>query len=236
MTPFDAPVLKGKLIRRYKRFFVDVRLADGTEIVAHNPNTGSMMGLLDEGNPVLVTHNPSPKRKLGYTLQAIGDDNGGWVGVNTQLPNRVVQNAIESGDITELSGYGSLRREVKYGREGRSRIDIHLSNHPQSKDAFVEVKNVTLKENGGAQFPDAVTTRGQKHLEELMDIRHQGNRAVMFYVVARVDCDDFSPARQVDPEYAILFEKAREAGIEMYARRAIVNEFGWELGVSLKIV
>lgn len=236
MTPFDVPILRGKFIRRYKRFFVDVLLEDGAEVVVHNPNTGSMKGLLDLHNSVLISHNPSPKRKLAYTLQAISDGSIGWVGVNTHFPNRVVAQAIEMNGIVELQGYPILRREVKYGREGRSRIDVHLSGHDKYPDVFVEVKNVTLKEGGIAQFPDAVTTRGQKHLKELMEVAKEGARAVMLFVVPRLDCEKFSAAKGIDPTYADLLDDAKKCGVEVLAINAVVDACGWRLDKRLQVL
>lgn len=203
---FDTPLLKGQFIKRYKRFFVDVKLEKSGEIItAHCPNTGSMKGLLNEGCDAYVLHNDDPKRKLKYTLELLQHPtSGALVGVNTQRPNHIVKTAIESGTIAELSGYSELKMEQKYGVN--SRIDILLTGSDKP-DCYVEVKNTTLTENGVAQFPDAVTTRGQKHIDELTGMVKQGHRAVMFYLVNRSDCQYFEPADSIDPVYG---QKLRE--------------------------
>ena len=203
---FDTPLLKGQFIKRYKRFFVDVKLEKSGEIItAHCPNTGSMKGLLNEGCDAYVLKNDDPKRKLKYTLELIEyPTSGALVGVNTQRPNHIVAEGIESGTIAGLSNYSELKAEQKYGVN--SRIDILLSGS-DLPDCYVEVKNTTLAEGDVAQFPDSVTTRGQKHLDELGDMVRQGHRAVMVYLVNRSDCKTFSPADDIDPVYG---EKLRE--------------------------
>lgn len=228
LVPFSGPVLTGTLERRYKRFFVDVLLDDGgagrgqgrraRQVTAHTPNTGAMTGLLERGAKVLLTHDASPTRKLAYTLQAIEApcDDGArtWVGTNTLLPNRLVEAAIRSGVVRELGGYGSIRREVKYGSDGRSRVDLLLDDHRRGRPrCFVEVKSVTLREGRMALFPDAVSERGQKHLRELAARARAGDRAAMVYVAQRTDCAAFGPAEDVDPAYARALRGAKEAGV-----------------------
>ena len=224
---FDAPVVKGALVRRYKRFFMDVRRDDSDEVVvAHTPNTGSMKGLLDEGNPVLMTYNPSPKRKLHYSVQAIHVGTS-WVGCNTHLPNRFVEEAIRTGCVPALKGFSQIRREVKYGREGKSRIDLLLEDHEQGQPhCYVEVKNVTLKDGDVARFPDAVTTRGQKHIRELMDVMDQGFGTALVFLVQRTDCTHFGPADAVDPEYGALLREAHGRGLQIIPLVAKVTAEG----------
>ena len=235
MIKFKGKVVKGSFIKRYKRFFVDAKLENGEVIVAHTPNTGSMKGLLIEGSAVLLSYDPNPKRKLDYSLQAICSD-GAWVGVNTQLPNALITQAIENGEIEQLTGYEKIKREVKYGREGKSRIDVFLSEHKDKKpDVFVEVKNVTLKENGCAMFPDAVTKRGLKHLEELIDVVKNGDRAMMIFLVQRTDCNAFRTATKIDRDYAEALKKAKTGNVEIICLVAHVNEDGVELSGSLPI-
>jgi len=211
---FEHPIVQGRLVRRYKRFFMDVRRDDNDEVVvAHTANTGSMKGLLDEGNGVLLTYNPSPKRKLEYSVQALKVGRT-WVGCNTHVPNQFVAQAIEAGVIPALDGYDTLKREVKYGEDGRSRIDVYLSDSNARLPAcYVEVKNVTLKEDKAASFPDAVTTRGQKHLRDLMGVMREGFKAALVFFVQRTDCTHFAPADEIDPEYGALLREAVSKGL-----------------------
>lgn len=233
--PFLHPTLNGRLIKRYKRFFVDVELSNGEVITAHTPNTGSMKGLLDEGNQVLLTHFPSPKRKLAYTLQAIlvGEL---WVGCNTSLPNSLVKLAIENGVIDTLVGYSSIKQEVVYGKTRQSRIDLFLSGHPIKADAFVEVKNVTLKGGDFALFPDAVTARGQKHLKELIHVVEQGKQAAMVFVCQRTDCTQFAAAKDIDPVYAALLLKAAEKSVQIHCIVATVSSEGISISGLLPVI
>ncbi|KZL15008.1 DNA/RNA nuclease SfsA [Pseudovibrio sp. Ad37] len=212
---FDVPLVTGRLIKRYKRFLADVTLDDGgAEITAHCANSGSMMGLKDPGIKVWLTPNNDPKRKLKYSWEMLEID-GAMVGINTSRPNGLVEEAIEAGRIPELVGYEKLRREVKYGKN--SRIDILLEGEGD-KRTYVEVKNVTLaRENGVAEFPDAVTVRGAKHLDELADMVREGHRSAMVFLIQRDDCDALVLARDIDPKYGEAFDAAVKAGVEVYA-------------------
>jgi len=212
---FHAPLIEGRLLQRYKRFLADVELADGQVVVAHCANSGSMLSVKEPGSRVWLSPAADPSRKLRYTWEIIEVD-GGLVGINTGVPNRIVAEAIGQGQIPELAGYSGLRREQKYGRN--SRIDI-LLDHPGRPPCYVEVKNVTLKRGGPgaearAEFPDAVTTRGAKHLKEMTDMVQAGARAVMFYLVQRTDCWRFSVAADIDPAYADGLKTALAAGVE----------------------
>ncbi len=208
---FSTPLVKGTLVRRYKRFMADIVLETGDKITAHCANSGSMLGVTDEGAEVWVSLADNPKRKLKYTWELIrvGDS---LVGINTSLPNKIAQESIENGVVEELQGYANLRREVKYGK--KSRIDILLED-PVRPDCYVEVKNVTLRRNKLAEFPDAVTARGTKHLGELANQVAAGDRGVMYYITQREDCDTFTVARDIDPAYAAALEKAVAAGVEV---------------------
>ena len=222
---FDPPLIKGVLLKRYKRFLADVRLDDGREVTAHCMNTGSMRGLVEPGSEVWLTPHNDPKRKLQWTWQ-IASCGGHLVGINTSLPNALVSHAIQHDVIEGLRGYKTHRTEVRYGEE-RSRIDVHLSEHPDDERvAFVEVKSVTLVSDGVAMFPDAVSARGLKHLRELMRVVKQGDRAVMLYVVQRADGDAFAPAAHIDPDYARGVIEAQRAGVECIALRADVSPHG----------
>ncbi len=208
---FPAPLVEGRLIQRYKRFLADVELNDGTVVTAHCANPGSMMGLKDPGLRVWLSESQNPKRKLKYSWELLEVD-GGLVGINTNHPNKLAFEAIESNKINELVGYSNIRREVKYGKS--SRIDILLEEGPTA--CYVEIKNVHLRRSGSlAEFPDSVTARGAKHLSELGDMVDEGHRAVMLYLVQRTDCDQFDLARDIDPTYAAAFDQARSRGVEM---------------------
>ncbi|MFS8182304.1 DNA/RNA nuclease SfsA [Pseudovibrio denitrificans] len=212
---FDVPLVTGRLIKRYKRFLADVTLDEGgAEITAHCANSGSMMGLKEPGIKVWLTPNDDPKRKLKYSWEMLEID-GAMVGINTSRPNGLVEEAIEAGRIPELTGYDKLRREVKYGKN--SRIDILLEGEGD-KRTYVEVKNVTLaREDGVAEFPDAVTARGAKHLDELADMVREGHRAAMVFLIQRDDCDALVLARDIDRKYGEAFDAAVKAGVEVYA-------------------
>lgn len=212
---FSAPLVSGRLVKRYKRFLADVVLDDGgEEITAHCANPGSMLGLKEPGSRVWLSRSDNPKRKLKYSWEVIEAD-GALVGINTAHPNKLVEEALTEGRIRELAGYETLRREVKYGKN--SRIDILLEQADDSK-TYVEVKNVHLmREAGLAEFPDSVTARGAKHLGELAEMVREGHRAAMVFLVQRPDCAKLSLASDIDPTYAEAFEAARQAGVETYA-------------------
>ena len=205
--------ISGKFIKRYKRFFVDVQLDNIKETVtAHCPNTGSMLGLLKEGNPVKLSKVDDPKRKLKYTLEII-KSNGANVGVNTHRANRIVEEALISNKIRSLKKILELKREVKYGEN--SRIDF-LVNNNMDEEIYVEVKNVTLSlKKGVAEFPDAITERGSKHLKELQKIKNKKTRAIMLYLIQRDDCKYFQIAKKIDEKYNSNLKKAIKSGVEI---------------------
>ena len=211
---FPDPLIKGRLIKRYKRFLTDVALDDGTIVVAHCANSGSMKSVDEPGAEVWLSPARNPDRKLKYTWEMIKIGKT-LVGINTSLPNMIVSEAIEAGKVEEWPGYASLRREVKYGKN--SRIDILLEDEARPK-CYVEVKNTTMRRDlkaGAAEFPDAVTSRGAKHLVELADMVKEGHRAVMFYLVQREDADRFKVADDIDPTYAEGLTTALKAGVEV---------------------
>ncbi|AXX99430.1 DNA/RNA nuclease SfsA [Profundibacter amoris] len=210
---FQTPLVPATLIRRYKRFLADVRLADGQVVVAHCPNPGSMMGLKDEGLKVWLEPNDDPKKKLKYGWRLVEFPDGAFVCVDTGVPNRAVRATLEDRVVPELAAYNVVRPEVKYGEN--SRIDFLLQGGGLP-DAYVEVKSVTLMRQAGlAEFPDAVTARGAKHLAELARMVQAGHRAVMLYLVQRTDCDRFTLAGDIDPAYAKAYAGARAAGVEV---------------------
>ena len=210
---FPNPLVKGTLIKRYKRFLTDVELESGDVVTAHCANPGSMLGLTEPGLEVWLSPAANPERKLRYTWEMVHDGRA-LVGINTAHPNGLVAEAIEAGTITELQGYGSRRREVKYGRN--SRIDILLEGDGPA--CYVEVKNVHLSRvPGTAEFPDSVTARGAKHLVEMTDMVAQGHRAIMVYLIQRDDCDHLSIAADIDPNYDEGLTRALESGVEAVA-------------------
>ena len=225
---FEKPLLRGVLLKRRQRFLADVRLADGTQVTAHCPNSGSMLGCLVPGSPVRLSESRNPRRRLPYTWEMVRVGRT-WVGINTQWPNRLVEEALGEGRIPELAGYGVLRREVPVG-EG-CRMDLLLRNGREC--CYVEVKNVTLASEGVALFPDAVTQRGTRHLRVLMDMAARGHRAVMLYVVQREDCQRFRPAQSIDPQYARTLREAVASGVEVLVYRARVRPQGIHLERSL---
>ncbi|PXX88989.1 DNA/RNA nuclease SfsA [Marinobacter vulgaris] len=217
-----APLIEGRLIRRYKRFLADVLLPDGTEVIAHCPNTGSMLGCQPADARVWLSASDNPKRKLKYTWELVETAPAEVACINTSRPNNQAREAIERGVVPELAGYADCRTEVKYGAE-KSRIDLHLSAHKSLADAWVEVKNVTLCEGGRGYFPDAVTTRGQKHLRELMAQARAGERAVLFFVVNHTGITSVRPADHIDGTYGELLREAAAAGVELLAYRAALS-------------
>lgn len=232
---FPSPLIPARLIRRYKRFLADVVLeADGREVTVHCPNPGAMLGLSEPGMRVWLEPNDDPRKKLnhGWRLVELGD--GDFAGIDTGVPNRVVGEALRSGEIDELGEYEHVRAEVKYGE--RSRVDFLLSGKGRP-DAYVEVKNAHLRRGGTlAEFPDCVTIRGARHLDELATMVDRGNRAVMLYLVQRTDCDHLSLARDLDPSYGAAFDRAREAGVEVLVRGTQITIEGVWIGPALPMV
>lgn len=211
---FVRPLVPARLIARYKRFLFDARLEDGSLITGSCPNTGSMLGLTAPGSCIHMSEHDSPTRKYRHMLEMVEVD-GTQVGINTGLPNRLAEEAIRMGLIPSLSPYTIIERERKYGRN--SRIDLLLSGDGLPK-AYVEVKNVHFTRSPGlAEFPDTVTARGAKHLEELGDMVEEGHRAVMIYLIQRDDCQRFRLSSDLDPFYGAAYRRARHRGVEAYA-------------------
>lgn len=218
---FTPALMQGKLLRRYKRFLADIALADGTEITIHCPNTGSMRNCLFPGEPVWFSTSANPKRKYAHTWELMGTPEGGLIGIHSGNANALVEEAIKQGIISELSGYDSLRREVKYGDEN-SRIDLLLEG-AQKPACYIEVKSCTLLEGEQGYFPDAVSLRGQKHLRELIQMVNLGHRAVLLFVVQHTQIHSVAPAEHIDPEYTKLLKMAALAGVEVLAYRCEIS-------------
>jgi sugar fermentation stimulation protein A len=207
---FDAPLIPGTIIKRYKRFLSDISLENGEIVCAHVPNTGSMTTCWEEGWPVMLSKSNNPDRKLPYTLEMLHNGST-WIGVNTGNPMKIAVEALNEKKIAELASYHEIKKEVKIGD---SRIDLLLSN--DLTQCYVEIKNVTLLgENSQALFPDAVSERGSKHLLELIKLKKNGISAGMLYIIQREDVNHFSPATQIDPVYAKNLKMAFEAGVQI---------------------
>ena len=220
---FDSPLEPAILLRRYKRFLADVRLPDGAEITVHTPNTGSMLGCSEPGSRVWLRDAGEGLRKYRYSWDMTQTPAGVMVGVNTNLPNRLVREGVDSGLIGDLSGYVSIRPEVRYGVE-KSRIDLLLQGNGHRPDCYVEVKNVTTCDGQGAGFfPDAVSVRASRHLRELTEMVRQGQRAVIFFCVQRGDVQFVRPADEIDPRYGEALRAALAAGVEAMAWRARIT-------------
>lgn len=212
--------LRGRLVRRYKRFFADVETEDGGTLTVHCPNPGSMLGLNVPGALVRCSTSDAPHRKLRHTLEMIRIGRA-WVGLHTGRANALAERALAAGALPALAGYGELEREVK---TGNSRLDFRLRGRPgDRRDAWVEVKSVTLADGPLALFPDSVTERGRRHLEALIELRRRGARAALLFLVQRADCDRVSPADAIDPAYAETLREAVRRGVEVFALGARVT-------------
>ena len=221
-------LIRGTLIKRYKRFMADVKLRNGHVITAHCPNSGSMLECSEPGRTVYLSRHNNPNRRLKYTWEII-DMRTSLVGVNTLVPNRLVKSSITAGKIQGLLGFERVRSEVKYG--SNSRIDVLLENGESR--CFVEVKNCTLVTDGVACFPDAVTSRGLKHLKELQQQVRLGDRSVMFFLVQRMDAKVFKPADDIDPAYGKELRKAVRNGVEIMVYDVCLDLKGIRLNCPL---
>lgn len=215
---FNPPLQKAILIKRYKRFLADVMFEDTTECTIHVANTGAMTGCAEPGDSVWYSTSDNTKRKYPFSWELTLTKQNCTICVNTIRANQLVEEAINNNVIQELTGYKTLQREVKYGSEN-SKIDFLLSNGAQP-DAYVEVKSVTLLDNGQGYFPDAVTTRGQKHLRELITVAQSGKRAVLLFAVLHSGIDSVKVASHIDVDYAKLIQQAITAGVDIIAYKA----------------
>ena len=220
---------KATLVKRYKRFLADVILDDGTVTTIHVANTGAMTGCAQPNDIVWYSRSTNPKRKYPLSWELTQTHLDHFICVNTIRANQLAEEAINNGMINELTGYKKLQREVKYGDEN-SRIDILLSQSDHDEaDVYIEVKSVTLLENQQGYFPDAVTTRGQKHLRELMTIASSGKRAVLLFAILHSGINSVTVAKHIDRTYANLLIKAINSGVEVLAYQASIDQFGLAL-------
>jgi sugar fermentation stimulation protein A len=212
---FNHPLQSATLIKRYKRFLADVTTDDGKEITVHCPNSGSMRGCSTPGSQVMLSTSPNPKRKYPQTLEMVREGET-WIGVNTMLTNTIVAEAILEGRIQELQDIDTLTREVTTSKS--SRLDLLLERGDER--IYVEIKNCSLVEDGWAMFPDAVTARGTKHLNELASLVEQGHQGIIFFCIQRTDADRFKPAAHIDPLYAETLAEVSKKGVQILAYQA----------------
>lgn len=232
---FPTPLIPARLVRRYKRFLADVELEDtGRMVVAHCPNPGAMLGLQDEGMRVWLEPNDDPKKKLKYGWRLAELPDGHLAGIDTSVPNRVVGEALGARLITEVSEWETIRPEVRYAE--KSRVDFLLSGDGKP-DVYLEIKNVHLRRAGDlAEFPDCVTARGARHLDDLAAMVGEGHRAVMLYIVQRTDCARFDLARDLDPSYGEAFDRARRMGVEAICYGTEITTEGVTLGAPIPVL
>jgi sugar fermentation stimulation protein A len=233
---FAAPLVPATLVKRYKRFLADVVMSTGETITVHCANPGAMTGLAAPGARVWLSRSDNPKRKLAYSWELVEVDLGAGrelVGINTAHPNSLAGEAIAGGVIPELAGYDTIRREVRYGRQ--SRVDFLLEGAGRPP-CYVEIKNVHLMRQAGlAEFPDAVTLRGARHLDELADVVAAGGRAVMLYLIQIASARRFTLARDIDPGYGRAYDAARAAGVEALAYRCALTCDGIAVGEAVPV-
>jgi sugar fermentation stimulation protein A len=235
---YDTPLVAGRLVQRYKRFFADVEIGRGKHrqtVVAHCANPGSMRTCAEPGGPVWLLPAASPKRKLAWTWE-LAETGGAMICVNTARGNQLVAEALAAGVVTELTGYDEIRREVD---AGDSRLDFGLTRRRGERDerCFVEVKTVTMDAgHGTAAFPDSVTTRGARHLDELIALRRQGHRAVLLFCAARADAARVRPADDIDPAYGAALRRAAGAGVEVLAYRCAIDTTGMRLAQRIDVI
>ena len=233
---FQTPLVPGRLIRRYKRFLADVELDDGGVVTAHCANPGAMIGLKEPGLRVWLEPNDDPKKKLRFGWRLAQLSNGAWVGIDTGVPNKVIKEALQAKQISQLAAYNTILQEQKYG--SNSRVDF-LLKEPGLPDAYVEVKNVNLwRRDGWAEFPDTVTARGLKHLGVLGDMVHAGHRSVLIYCVQHTGCSRFRLAQDLDPAYAAACLGAQARGVEMlcYGCDVSITEINLRGALQLDLV
>jgi len=215
---FNPPLQSATLLKRYKRFLADVKMEDGRETTVHCPNSGSMRGCSTPGSQVFLSRSENPKRKYPHTLEMVLNGTT-WIGVNTMRTNALVAEAIAAGRITEFQNMDSVQSEIK--TSASTRLDLLLTK--DARAIYMEIKSCSLAENGWAMFPDAVTTRGTKHLHELADLVARGNEGVIFFCVQRLDADQLRPAVQTDPIYAATLSQVHRQGVRILVYQAEIT-------------
>lgn len=228
---FNQPLKPASLIKRYKRFLADVKTENGDVITVHCPNSGSMRGCAEPESPVMISYSDNPKRKYPYTLEMVMV-NGVWVGINTSRTNHLVREAFENEIVKEIGPVDTIKAEIKVSE--KSRLDFLLTQG--ERNIYVEVKNCSLVEDGFAMFPDAVTTRGTKHLQELLTIKEAGHDAYVFFCVQRMDADQFKPAAHIDPVYAVNLLEVKNKGVGVLAYQAEVHPEQIQIMRSIPVV
>ncbi|MGR5253351.1 DNA/RNA nuclease SfsA [Vibrio astriarenae] len=234
---FDPKLESATLIKRYKRFLADITLPDGSMRTIHCANTGAMTGCADEGDTIWFSTSDNPKRKYPNSWELTQKPNGNVIAINTIRANQLAVEAINNGVITELQGYETLRTEVKYGQES-SKIDILLEDN-QRPSCYIEVKSVTLldsEQNGQGYFPDAVTTRGQKHLRELIEVANSGQRAVLLFTILHSGIEKVSAAHHIDAKYDHLLKQAQAAGVEVLCYKAQLSTQTIQLQKAIEFI
>lgn len=226
---FSTKLIGGKLVRRYRRFLVDVQLDSGPVVTAHCPNSGTMVGCSTPGNPVLLSESKDPHRRNAYTWEMIRM-NGTWVGINVATPRRVIAENLRAKQIPSLKHYTELLLDAEYGRGNR--VDIMM--HGNDQNVFMNIHHVAWAENGIAKFPETPNARARKGLKELTEIAAQGHRAIAFFFIQREDCDFFSDAVDIDPEFGNLFREAVKTGVEIMAYRARITPDEISLGIPIQ--
>ena len=236
---FDPPLENATLVRRYKRFLADIATPDGRKLTIHCPNTGSMKNCATPGDEVFYSTSDNSKRKYAHTWELTRTARRHFIGINTGTANKLVREGIEEGGVPELAGYAKLSGEVAYGEE-RSRVDLLLSEHARHPDCYVEVKSVTLLESpysrGVGYFPDAVSTRGTRHLRELAAMAQAGYRAVLFYCVQHSGIREVRPAQHIDPDYAQALAEAHNRGVEVIAYKVRMSPRSLSLSKPLNVI
>ncbi|MCY4304477.1 MAG: DNA/RNA nuclease SfsA [Aestuariivita sp.] len=231
---FQTPLIPANLKKRYKRFLADCILDNGQQITAHCPNPGSMIGLAEPNTRIWLEPNYNPKKKLKFGWRLVEHLNGHFTGVDTTIPNRILRHALEAHSIPQLNQYDSVQPEIKVNKG--SRIDFLLTAKKQP-NTYIEVKSVTLmRQKGMAEFPDAVTERGTRHLQELERISNQGHRAILFFLVQRTDCRHLTIADDIDQIYAHTLKQAQTAGVEILAYGSQINSKEITLGTKIDFI
>ena len=228
---FSTKLIGGKLVRRYRRFLVDVQLDSGPIVTAHCPNSGTMVGCSEPGNTVLLSESKDPHRRNAYTWEII-KMNGTWIGINVSTPRKIIAESLRNKQIPPLEQYNELLLDAEYGRGNK--VDVMM--HGNEQNVFINVHHVAWAENGVAKFPETPNARARKGLKDLAEIAAQGHRAIAFFFIQREDCEYFSDAVDIDPEFGNLFKEAVKSGVEIMAYKAHVSPSEISLGIPIQVL